>query len=216
MIPTRYPGCEASEDGQILMARKTEWRDLGDDRWAGLGQRVLVTDAGEVTCLSRAPDRVRSAAARRGPRARRLMAELTSQDRLQPSLLDRLIDDAPRSARSARRAHAHPAGSCAPRCCATCPGCSTRHGPSPSPTPCRRRRLQKWQACRTPREIGAELRHAGLFRRHPVVAGQRGTSERSVAQAISRLRAPHQRRQTFEWRSSTTRPAGQPRTRCSS
>ena len=47
MIPTRYPGSEKSEDGQILMAAKTEWRDLGADRYAGWGQRVLVTDTGE-------------------------------------------------------------------------------------------------------------------------------------------------------------------------
>jgi len=52
MIPTRYPGSEASEDGHVLMAAKTEWRDLGNDRWAGLGQRVLVTDAGDVDLLS--------------------------------------------------------------------------------------------------------------------------------------------------------------------
>jgi type VI secretion system protein ImpE len=52
MIPTRYPGSEASEDGAILMAARTEWRDLGHDRWAGLGQRVLVTDAGEFDMRS--------------------------------------------------------------------------------------------------------------------------------------------------------------------
>ena len=51
MIPTRYPGSERSEDGAILMATKTEWRDLGNDRWAGLGQRVLVTDQGEHDML---------------------------------------------------------------------------------------------------------------------------------------------------------------------
>ena len=42
MIPTRYPGSERSEDGAILMAKKTEWRDLGADRWAGLGQLSLI------------------------------------------------------------------------------------------------------------------------------------------------------------------------------
>jgi type VI secretion system protein ImpE len=51
MIPTRYPGSQASEDGQILMARKTEWRELGGERFAGLGQRVLVTDQGEHDML---------------------------------------------------------------------------------------------------------------------------------------------------------------------
>lgn len=52
MIPTRYPGSQASTDGQILMAAKTEWQPLGDERFAGLGQRVLVTDRGEHDMLS--------------------------------------------------------------------------------------------------------------------------------------------------------------------
>jgi len=47
MIPARYPGSEASADGQILMATKTEWQPLDGERFAGLGQRVLVTDRGE-------------------------------------------------------------------------------------------------------------------------------------------------------------------------
>jgi type VI secretion system protein ImpE len=51
MIPTRYPGSQASDDGQIQMAAKTEWRALGHERFAGLGQRVLVTDLGEVDLL---------------------------------------------------------------------------------------------------------------------------------------------------------------------
>jgi type VI secretion system protein ImpE len=54
MLPTRYPGSERSEDEQILMARKTEWRQDGGsaERWLGLGQRVLVTDQGEHHLLS--------------------------------------------------------------------------------------------------------------------------------------------------------------------
>jgi type VI secretion system protein ImpE len=52
MLPTRYPGSERSDDDQILMARKTTWRGDGDDRWLGLGQRVLVTDLGEHDLLS--------------------------------------------------------------------------------------------------------------------------------------------------------------------
>jgi type VI secretion system protein ImpE len=47
VVPVRYPGSEASSEGNILMARRTEWRDAGHDRWTGLGQRVLVTDKGE-------------------------------------------------------------------------------------------------------------------------------------------------------------------------
>ena len=52
MLPTRYPGSEHSDDEQILMARKTEWRADGEDRWHGLGQRVLITDTGEHDLLA--------------------------------------------------------------------------------------------------------------------------------------------------------------------
>jgi len=47
LVPTRYPGSEASADGAVCLARKTEWTAAGADRWVGLGQRVLATDAGE-------------------------------------------------------------------------------------------------------------------------------------------------------------------------
>lgn len=52
MLPTRYPGSEKSDDEQILMARRTDWREDGTERWLGLGQRVLVTDLGEHDLLS--------------------------------------------------------------------------------------------------------------------------------------------------------------------
>lgn len=52
MLPARYPGSEHSDDEGILMARKTEWREEGPDRWFGLGQRVLVTDRGEHDLLA--------------------------------------------------------------------------------------------------------------------------------------------------------------------
>lgn len=52
MVPTRYPGSQNSADGQILMSARTEWQDIGDDRYVGLGQRVLVTDRGEHDMLS--------------------------------------------------------------------------------------------------------------------------------------------------------------------
>lgn len=47
MIPTRYPGSEASDDAQIRLARKTEWVERGEDTYFGLGQRMLTTDEGE-------------------------------------------------------------------------------------------------------------------------------------------------------------------------
>jgi type VI secretion system protein ImpE len=47
LVPTRYPGSQDSADGAICLARKTEWAAAGEDRWVGLGQRVLATDVGE-------------------------------------------------------------------------------------------------------------------------------------------------------------------------
>ena len=47
LVPTRYPGSEASADGLVCLARKTEWRAAGAERWFGLGQRVFASDLGE-------------------------------------------------------------------------------------------------------------------------------------------------------------------------
>lgn len=51
LIPARYSGSESATDGRIQLARLTEWQDLGDDVFAGVGQRVLTTDAGEYPVL---------------------------------------------------------------------------------------------------------------------------------------------------------------------
>lgn len=50
-IPTRYPGSEASEDGLIVLARKTIWEEMGPDAYRGLGQRVFTTDAAELPLM---------------------------------------------------------------------------------------------------------------------------------------------------------------------
>ncbi|WP_225782372.1 type VI secretion system accessory protein TagJ [Xenophilus sp. Marseille-Q4582] len=47
LVPTRYEGSEASADGGVLLARKTEWRERAPDVWCGLGQRLFGSDAGE-------------------------------------------------------------------------------------------------------------------------------------------------------------------------
>ena len=52
LIPTRYVGSEISEDSQIRMSRKTEWSDMGDDEFFGLGQRILATDGHEYSLLN--------------------------------------------------------------------------------------------------------------------------------------------------------------------
>jgi type VI secretion system protein ImpE len=51
LIPSRYPGSEASKDPAIRMARKTEWREAGEATYIGLGQRMWATDAGEYPIL---------------------------------------------------------------------------------------------------------------------------------------------------------------------
>lgn len=51
LLPARYPGSEASAEDAIRLARKTDWRTLGGGQFAGLGQRVLSSDADEVGLL---------------------------------------------------------------------------------------------------------------------------------------------------------------------
>lgn len=41
LIYSRYPGSEASTEAEIALARRTEWRSLGGDHAAGLGQRLF-------------------------------------------------------------------------------------------------------------------------------------------------------------------------------
>jgi type VI secretion system protein ImpE len=51
LIPTRYPGSEHSEDGLVVLARKTIWEEAAPDTHYGLGQRILATDATDVPLL---------------------------------------------------------------------------------------------------------------------------------------------------------------------
>jgi type VI secretion system protein ImpE len=51
LIPTRYPGSEASEDSAIRLARKTEWMQQPGEVYLGLGQRILATDKEEFSLL---------------------------------------------------------------------------------------------------------------------------------------------------------------------
>jgi type VI secretion system protein ImpE len=50
-IPTRYVRTEASTDGALRLARKTEWQESPQETFIGLGQRLLVTDEGEHSLL---------------------------------------------------------------------------------------------------------------------------------------------------------------------
>src|SRR5204863_2748439 len=51
LVPTRYPGSEASSDGFVVLARKTVWEEIAPDTFRGLGQRVLATDEGETPLM---------------------------------------------------------------------------------------------------------------------------------------------------------------------
>ena len=52
MIPTRYAGSEDHENGQIRLARLTEWQQPSESVYLGIGQRVLATDQGEYPVLN--------------------------------------------------------------------------------------------------------------------------------------------------------------------
>lgn len=51
LLPTRYVGSESSEDGGIVLARKTVWEEIAPDTHRGLGQRILATDVDEVPLM---------------------------------------------------------------------------------------------------------------------------------------------------------------------
>jgi type VI secretion system protein ImpE len=51
LIPTRYPGSEASDDGLIQLAKKTEWLELRPEVFVGMGQRSLSSDKGEYALM---------------------------------------------------------------------------------------------------------------------------------------------------------------------
>lgn len=50
-IPTRYSGSETSTDSSIRLVRKTEWTELSDGSFIGLGQRLLSTDENDYALL---------------------------------------------------------------------------------------------------------------------------------------------------------------------
>ena len=50
-VPTRYPGSESFPDGAVRLARKTDWIDKGSEIYAGVGQRMLATDADDYALM---------------------------------------------------------------------------------------------------------------------------------------------------------------------
>lgn len=51
LIPARYPGSEAADDGLLALGRKTVWDEPAPGVYFGTGQRVIATDLGEYPLL---------------------------------------------------------------------------------------------------------------------------------------------------------------------
>jgi type VI secretion system protein ImpE len=51
LIPTRYPGSETQADPAVRLARRTDWSELGEQCYVGVGQRMFATDAGEYPLM---------------------------------------------------------------------------------------------------------------------------------------------------------------------
>jgi type VI secretion system protein ImpE len=51
LIPTRYAGTAERGSDAMKLSRTTEWEDLGNDMFAGLGQRLLTTDQSDVSLM---------------------------------------------------------------------------------------------------------------------------------------------------------------------
>ena len=51
LVPVRYPGSEQAGEDSLRLSRKTQWSELGDGAFAGLGQRVFATSGEELGLL---------------------------------------------------------------------------------------------------------------------------------------------------------------------
>lgn len=51
LIPTRYPNSESAEDPALRLSRRTDWQELSDQTYIGLGQRAFITDGAETALL---------------------------------------------------------------------------------------------------------------------------------------------------------------------
>ncbi|MEM1383696.1 MAG: type VI secretion system accessory protein TagJ [Pseudomonadota bacterium] len=51
LIPTRYPATTAQGDDTQKLSQATAWDDLGAETFAGLGQRLIATDAEDVALM---------------------------------------------------------------------------------------------------------------------------------------------------------------------
>ena len=52
LIPTRYPGSEASADPEVRRSRRTEWLEQPGGAYVGQGQRMFYTDSSEYALMA--------------------------------------------------------------------------------------------------------------------------------------------------------------------
>lgn len=51
IIPSRYPATHTAPDPDLLLARKTEWLEVNENAYHGLGQRMFATDTEDFSLL---------------------------------------------------------------------------------------------------------------------------------------------------------------------
>ena len=53
LMPVRYPGVGVDTDDALMLGRRTDWTALppGEEQYAGQGQRIFITDAGDLPLL---------------------------------------------------------------------------------------------------------------------------------------------------------------------
>ena len=51
LLPARYPGSASEADAALRLARRTDWLELAEGQFRGLGQKLVTTDAAEVGLL---------------------------------------------------------------------------------------------------------------------------------------------------------------------
>ncbi|MEM9583105.1 MAG: type VI secretion system accessory protein TagJ [Pseudomonadota bacterium] len=51
LIPTRYAGTTESGDAAEKLARATNWQDIGEEIFEGIGQRLFATDLGDTALM---------------------------------------------------------------------------------------------------------------------------------------------------------------------
>jgi type VI secretion system protein ImpE len=51
LIPTRYPGSESHAEAAVRLGRKTDWAQITEGTFLGVGQRMFATDASEYPLM---------------------------------------------------------------------------------------------------------------------------------------------------------------------